>query len=153
MVDAERWATRLSTWFGCGHAPVAPGTVGSIGALPLAWLLARTSPWLHAGAVVALGVAGTWAADRHAKSLGDDDPPSAVIDEVVGTLIAVGLVRRRGFGAGLAALALFRVLDIVKPGPIDDLQALRPTGLGIMADDLLAGAVAGLVARWLSSAR
>jgi phosphatidylglycerophosphatase A len=153
MLDDGRWAKRLATWFGCGRAPVAPGTVGSIGALPLAWALSRTSPLFHIGAVLTLTLAGTWAAHAHAEELGDKDPSSVVIDEVVGSLIALGLVRRRGLGAGLFALALFRVLDIAKPGLIDELQSLRPTGLGIMADDVLAGALAGLAVRLLSSAR
>jgi phosphatidylglycerophosphatase A len=102
---------------------------------------------------VALTGAGTWAAHRHAQQLGIEDPPSVVIDEVVGTLIALGLVRQRGVAAGLLALALFRALDIWKPGAIDRAQSLRPTGVGIMADDVLAGAIAGLTVRWLRGAR
>jgi phosphatidylglycerophosphatase A len=72
-----------------------------------------------------------------------------VIDEVVGTLIALGLVRTRSLGARLVAFALFRVLDITKPGPIARAEHARPPGLGIMLDDVLAGMVAGLLARRL----
>jgi phosphatidylglycerophosphatase A len=66
---------------------------------------------------------------------------------VAGTLIAMGLARRAGLLGELSALALFRVFDIVKPGPIDTAQRLRPAGLGIMADDVLAGLSAGFAVR------
>ena len=61
----------------------------------------------------------------------------------------MGLVRRRSLAVRLAALLLFRVLDVAKPGPVDRAQHLKPDGLGVMADDLIAGLAAGLMARWL----
>lgn len=137
----------LATWFGCGHSPIAPGTVGSIGALPLHFALRFLGPIPHAAATVALTIAGTWAAQRVALSLNDDDPSAVVIDEVAGTLLALGLARPTGLIGELAALALFRVFDITKPGVIDRAQNLRPAGVGIMADDVLAGVLAGVVVR------
>jgi phosphatidylglycerophosphatase A len=137
----------VSTWFGCGLSPVAPGTVGSVGALPLFFGLQALGPvgyWLGVG-VVTLG--GTWAAQRTAEELGEKDPQSVVVDEVAGVLIALGLAARGGFWACCFAFVLFRLLDIKKPGAIDSAQRLKPYGVGIMADDVLAGLIAGVVAR------
>ena len=146
----ERLPALISTWFGCGYSRVAPGTVGSLGAVPLHWLLRGLSPPVHAAAVIGVSALGIWAAQKYADSLDEDDPQSAVIDEVAGTLIALGLVRGRGLAAGAAALVLFRILDITKPGFINDAQEAEPRGLGIMLDDLIAGLLAGLTTRWLS---
>ena len=139
-----------STWFGCGRARIAPGTVGSLGAIPLHLLLRRISPLGHAAVVVVVSALGIWASGKYADSIGEEDPPSAVIDEVAGTLIALGLVRGKGLAAGALALAAFRLLDITKPGFIDTAQHAEPNGLGIMLDDLIAGILAGLSVRALT---
>lgn len=139
-----RW---IATWFGCGLSPWAPGTVGSLGALPLHALLCALGAAPHAAAVIGVCALGVWAAQRHSEATGQDDPQSAVIDEVAGSLIALGLVRDQGLLAGAAALAAFRLLDIWKPGPIRRLEHLRPAGVGIMFDDLLAGLSAGALVR------
>jgi phosphatidylglycerophosphatase A len=149
MRDEERLAERLATWFGCGRSPVAPGTVGSLGAVPLHFALRLLPPLPHAAAIVAITAVGLWASEREAQRLGEEDPQSVVIDEVAGTLIAMAMTRRLGLSAQLLALALFRAYDIIKPGPIDSVQHVEPAGLGIMADDVLAGVMAGLTARWL----
>jgi phosphatidylglycerophosphatase A len=99
--------------------------------------------------VVAVTAAGIWASDRMAKSLSDDDPSCVVIDEVAGALLALGLVRGRGWRSELVALLLFRALDIWKPGPIKLSERARPPGLGIMLDDLVAGGLAGVISRML----
>ena len=140
-------ASLIATWFGCGLSRRAPGTVGSLGAVPLHLLLRRLSPLGHLLAVLAATGAGIWSAQREAEESGQSDPQRVVIDEVAGTLIAMGLVRDRGLGRQLAALLLFRLLDIWKPGPIRRAEHAQPAGLGIMLDDLLAGAGAGLLAR------
>ncbi len=145
-----RLATVLASWFGCGKSPLAPGTAGALGAVPLFLVLKRLHPVAYVAVTVAVSAAGIWASQKTADALGEEDPSSVVIDEVAGVLIALGLVARRGPGAQALAWVLFRAFDIAKPGPIDDLQRLRPAGLGIMADDLAAGALAGVVARLLS---
>lgn len=128
--------------------PRAPGTAGALGAIPLHFVLARLAPVPHALAVAAVTAAGIWASQRYAERVGEKDPQSVVIDEVAGTLIAMGLVRKKSLGVQLSALVLFRALDIGKPGVIDRVQHAKPAGLGIMADDLVAGVVAGLMSRW-----
>jgi phosphatidylglycerophosphatase A len=137
-----RW---LAIWFGCGLSPWAPGTVGTLGAIPLHLLLCRMGVAAHAASVVVFCGLGVWAAQRHAEARGETDPQSVVIDEVAGTLIALGMVRSEGYLAGGAALLAFRVFDIWKPGPIRQLEHARPLGLGIMLDDLLAGLLAGAI--------
>ena len=146
MTQAALPARLLATWFGCGLSPIAPGTVGSLGAVPLHFALAGLGPLPHAAAVAGLSLAGIWASNRVAEAEGVEDPQKVVIDEVCGTLIAMGMVSGAGLGIRLLALGLFRVLDITKPGPIDSVQRLEPAGVGIMADDLLAGVVAGAMA-------
>jgi len=127
-------------------SPLAPGTVGSLGAVPLHLALSTLGAVPHAAVILALSAAGVWASNRVAEAEGIEDPQTVVIDEVCGTLIAMGMVGGSGIGIRLLALALFRVLDITKPGPIDSVQRLKPAGVGIMADDLLAGVVAGAMA-------
>jgi phosphatidylglycerophosphatase A len=146
MAQAALPARLLATWFGCGLSPIAPGTVGSIGAVPLHFALATLGPLPHAAAIVGLSILGTWASNHVAAAEGIEDPQKVVIDEVCGTLIAMGMVSGCGLGIRLLALGLFRVLDITKPGPIDSVQHLEPPGVGIMADDVLAGLAAGVMA-------
>jgi phosphatidylglycerophosphatase A len=151
MAQAVLPARVLATWFGCGLSRWAPGTVGSLGAVPLHFALTTLGPLPHAAIVAALTLAGTWASNRVAEAEGIEDPQQVVIDEVCGTLIAMGLVSGAGWGVRLLALGLFRVLDITKPGPIDSVQRLQPPGVGIMADDLLAGVTAGAMAYSVSA--
>ncbi len=149
MKLVQRGAEVMATWFGCGLSPVAPGTVGTIGTLPLHFALRALGPVPYWTGTALVTVIGIWASERVARHSGEKDPQRVVIDEVAGTLIAMGLVNRRSLAVRLAALLLFRAFDIVKPGPIDRVQRLEPAGLGIMADDVLAGLAAGLMARWL----
>ncbi len=139
----------LATWFWLGKAPVAPGTFGSIGAVPLHLALSQLGPLAHAAVVVATAAVGVWVSQRESDYTGQGDPQHVVIDEVAGTLIAMGLVRGHGLWAQLAALVLFRLLDIYKPGPIRRLERVKPAGFGIMLDDLAAGLGAGALARLL----
>lgn len=133
--------------------PIAPGTFGSLGALPLHYLLSRLGAAPHALVVLALAAAGFLISQRAADAAGDQDPQGVVFDEVVGTLIACWFVRGHGWLAVFIAFALFRLFDITKPGPIDRVQHVGPPGVSIMLDDILAGLVAGgvsfVLARWL----
>lgn len=139
----DRFAQLIGQWFGTGLSPVAPGTVGSLGALPLFFVL-RQLPWAaYWGVTLLVVLLGVWAAERCTTLLGDDDPGSVVIDEVAGVLIALGFVQHAPYWILAAAWLLFRLFDITKPSLIDKAQELRPAGVGIMADDVLAGLAAG----------
>lgn len=74
MAQAILPARVLATWFGCGLSPVAPGTVGSLAAVPLHLALSTLGPVPHAASIAALTLAGTWAADRVARAEGSEDP-------------------------------------------------------------------------------
>jgi phosphatidylglycerophosphatase A len=95
---------------------------------------------------LAITALGTLAADRASVILSEKDPSSVVIDEVVGVMLALACVRHGPTWALVLAWLLFRFLDIKKPGPIYRVQFLKPNGVGIMADDVLAGLVAGACA-------
>lgn len=133
--------TLVATALGAGFSPYAPGTCGTLAAVPLAYgLLGLGRGWFAAGTVlVTLG--GIWAAGRFCQATGCHDNQRVVIDEVAGYLLSVALVPRSAVNL-LAAFGLFRLLDIWKPWPIRVLDRRVGGGLGVMADDLAAGALA-----------
>jgi len=135
----------LSTWFGCGNSKLAPGTMGSFGAIPVHLGLRLLPLPLHLAAIVGITAVGVWSSNEMAKAMGVEDPQCVVIDEVAGTLIAMGMVKNSSIGTQLLALGLFRLFDIWKPSVIDTVQQAKPEGVGIMADDVLAGLLAGAV--------
>lgn len=127
--------------FGVGYAPVAPGTVGSAAALAAGYgLLAIGWPVLAAAALLAT-VAGFWSVRAAAVQ---DDPGWVVMDEVAGQWIALLALSRPDPLGAAAAFALFRILDILKPGPVGWADRLDGPA-GIMLDDLLAGLLAAAV--------
>ncbi len=137
--------------FGLGLAPVAPGTVGTLAALPFYLLLMGLPPWLYLAATVAAGVVGVHICGRAADDVGVPDHSSIVWDEIVGFLVAAwpllwGVTLGYGMWADLAAVfLLFRFFDAVKPWPISFLDRRLHGGVGIMVDDLAAGVAAALV--------
>jgi len=143
-------ARLISTWFGCGYTPFAPGTAGSVAAVLIAIVLHRfagLAPW-HFAVLAALGFApAVWAATRTARALKTKDPQVVVIDEVLGQWVVLAGAHQLNWITYLAAFALFRLFDILKPPPVRQLERL-PEGLGIVADDLMAGIYGGLVL-WL----
>lgn len=133
----NRLASLLATAGGAGWFPVAPGTVGSAVGIGV-YLLTQHWAWpAQAALLAAIVVVGIWAADVTARSLGREDPGPVVIDEVAGQLVTLFMT-----GAGLVGAIIgffvFRILDIIKPPPARQLEALHG-GVGIMADDLMAG--------------
>ncbi|MGE5486643.1 MAG: phosphatidylglycerophosphatase A [bacterium] len=137
----------IAVWFGCGHAPAAPGTTGSLAAVAIAAALAvfgGLAAWQIAALGVLLIAPGVWASGREEQACGKTDPNSVVVDEVAGQLIAFAGAANLGWPVFAAAFVLFRLFDIWKPFPIDSVQRL-PRGWGIMADDVFAGIYAALV--------
>jgi len=132
----------IATWFGCGLLPGAPGTWGSLAALPFAWIISnQTGAWGLFIAISAIFAIGTWAASRYTQAAGLKDCQKIVIDEVAGQWIALLLVPR-SLLAYLAAFVLFRICDIFKPWPANWADRAVPGGFGIMLDDMFAGAYA-----------
>jgi len=135
----------IALGFGTGLAPIAPGTVGTLLALPLAALLRATTD--YRGFLLAVAVAfaiGVWAADRSGRDLGVADHSAIVWDEVVAFLLVLFFVGADPWRQGLAFL-LFRFFDIVKPPPARFIDREWHTGFGVMADDIVAAFYALLV--------
>ncbi len=130
--------------FGSGLAPVAPGTFGTLVALPLWWLLQPLPLAAYLAVVALLAGVGVWLCGRAAAALGVHDHPAIVWDEIVGYLVAM-TAAPAGWLPMLLGFALFRAFDILKPWPIRTVDRRVHGGLGIMLDDLLAGAFAGVV--------
>lgn len=128
----------LAFGLGSGAAPKAPGTFGTIAAIPLYLLLRDLSPLQYLLLVVVLFVLGIWLCDRTSRDLGVHDHGGIVWDEWVGLLIALWLLPP-GWVWLLAGFLLFRLFDIFKPWPINWLDRRVGGGFGIMVDDLLAG--------------
>jgi phosphatidylglycerophosphatase A len=142
-----RIANTLSTWFGCGRSPAAPGTAGSAAAVVIAILLHRYAGfvwWQFLLMAAVLFPPAVWAAGVSARAVNIEDPGFVVVDEVVGQWIALAGARTLNWGTYLAAFLLFRLFDIWKPPPVRQLEAL-PGGWGINADDAMAGVYAALV--------
>jgi phosphatidylglycerophosphatase A len=160
---ADYFALAVTT-FGVGYLPLMPGTYGSIAGvliylivglvetnlgiflLQKRWSLEQITAWTHAINLVVFFLfclLGIWAATRAVKLFQNKDPKQAVVDEVIGQIIVFLFVP---FGVDwkfvLAGFVLFRIFDIWKPYPIDSLQNL-PAGIGVCADDILAGVYAG----------
>ncbi len=131
------FARLVASGGGVGFLPWAPGTWGSVLAAGIGAGLLAWSPWALVAGAAAAAAAGLWAIGRAG---GVDDPGWVVIDEVAGQWLAMTALARPGWGI-IAAFALFRLLDITKPGPIGVIDR-RPGSVGVMGDDLVAGAVA-----------
>ena len=152
------------TTFGVGYLPLAPGTWGSMVGVAIyllfgwlennisagfgkrGWTPEQVTAWIHAGNMVVFllfCLLGIWAASRATKLFKHKDPSQAVVDEVIGQLITFLFIPfNTHWYFVLAGFLLFRLFDIWKPYPIDSLQNL-PTGIGVCADDILAGVYAG----------
>jgi len=127
----------LAYGFGAGLAPKAPGTMGTLVAIPLYIFLSSLSPWLYATATLAAFIAGVFICGYTARRLGLEDPKSVVWDEVVGFLIAMAFVPLSIVWIA-TGFVLFRLLDILKPWPIRWLDRHVKGGFGIMFDDAVA---------------
>ncbi|HEY5644900.1 MAG TPA: phosphatidylglycerophosphatase A [Pseudomonadales bacterium] len=127
---------------GSGFAPKAPGTVGSLAAVLIWWLLMAGLPVEGQLAVIALvTVAGTWLTARVQRRYGVSDPAAIVVDEFAGQWLALLAVPADPWIV-LASFALFRLFDIVKPWPVGMLERRVGGAFGVMVDDLAAGLMA-----------
>jgi len=126
----------IATFFGVGKIPGAPGTWGSLAAIPFFYFL-LDRPFYHLAALVAVLLVGAYASGKVEEVLAEKDPSCVVIDEVLGMGVALFLVPRE-WPFVVMAFILFRLFDIWKPYPIRRLEKL-PGGWGVMVDDLVAG--------------
>ena len=133
----------LTFGFGSGLLPKAPGTFGTLVALPLFWLIADVSLPIYLVICLASIIVGIFMCDYTSKALKVHDHPGIVWDEIAGYLITM-----IGFAATwqnlLLGFVFFRFFDIIKPWPIKLIDEKVSGGFGIMLDDIIAGIFAWL---------
>ncbi|MCW9024498.1 MAG: phosphatidylglycerophosphatase A [Gammaproteobacteria bacterium] len=134
----------LSLGFGSGLVPVAPGTAGTVAAIPVYLLLNSLELTSYLIIVLISFVIGVYICGETSKALGVEDHPAIVWDEVVGYLITM-ILAPSGVLWVVTGFVLFRIFDILKPWPIRVLDRRLKGGMGIMLDDVLAGIFAALV--------
>lgn len=137
----DRLLLVLATGFGSGYAPVAPGTAGSAVGLLLAWPLLALPLGAYLGVTAAICLVGVAASDLAERHFGGKDPGAIVIDEIAGMFVTLAGVAPGALNL-VAGFLLFRLFDIFKPFPCRWAERRFSGGLGVMADDLLAGAYA-----------
>ena len=134
----------LALGFGSGLSPRAPGTVGSLAALPVISLM----QWLplegYLLVTLLAAVAGVYLCGSTARQLGVDDHPAIVWDEMVGMMLTFTAIPF-SWPSVVLGFVLFRFFDIIKPGPVRWCDNHLHGGIGIMADDVLAGLAAWLI--------
>jgi len=136
----------IATWFGCGYAPKAPGTAGSLAALLIAIVLnwvGGYGRWTLLLLTALLLAPGIWSAEVVAKRTNQPDPQIVVVDEVIGQWITLAGAATFNWKTYLAAFVLFRLLDMWKPAPARQFENF-PGGWGIVADDVMAGVYGAL---------
>jgi phosphatidylglycerophosphatase A len=149
MNFSEKAAVFLATGFYIGKIPLAPGTFGSLIGLPLCFLLAEIQLSAAIIAVLLIIALAIWISNVAERTLERKDPGCIVIDEIAGMVVTlIGLP----FNLTTATIGfiLFRILDILKPFPIRILDKRLPGGLGIVADDVVAGIFANVLIRILA---
>jgi len=137
-------AGRLATLFGIGRAPGTPGTVASLVALPFAWIVTAVfGPLTLLALSIAVGLLAVPISSTYERESRREDPSDCVIDELAGQWLACAFAPLTLWGFALAFL-LFRLFDMTKLWPVSAAEKLKG-GLGIVADDMVAGAIAGVI--------
>ncbi len=128
----------LALGFGSGLAPKAPGTFGTLAAIPLFLLLSMLTPIVYVLAVVIVSIVGIYICGKAADDVGVHDHPAIVWDEFAGYFITM-IMAPISWQSIVVGFVLFRIFDILKPWPISFIDKKISGGLGIMLDDILAG--------------
>ena len=143
VVVLNRFIVLLASGFGAGYSPFAPGTVGTLVAVPLFLVLSLIATPLYEVTLAAFFFLSCWVADRAEAYFGRRDDPRIVIDEIMGFLLTMLWVPKTPLFLTLGFFA-FRFFDIVKPPPGRRLERL-PGGWGVVMDDVSAGIYANIV--------
>ena len=134
----RRFVIVMSTWFGTGLSPIAPGTMGTLGAIPFYLALAQLPLWLYIVTLTAFSVFACWVSGHGERIFGEQDPGKIVIDEVAGYLVAMTAVPC-SWKTVLAGFVLFRFFDISKIPPARYFDRRMKNGYGVVLDDIVAG--------------
>ncbi|OQX62661.1 MAG: hypothetical protein B5M56_05855 [Desulfococcus sp. 4484_241] len=145
---AKKIALFLATGCLVGYFPVAPGTLGSVEGVLLAFFVSGFTPLCALLFLIVFTALSMWISHIAEKAVGRKDPGCIVIDEIAGMMAAM-LWLPFTVKYAIACFITFRVLDIIKPFPIRYIESRLPGGIGIVADDLVAGVAANLLVRGL----
>ena len=139
----------LASGFFSGHIPFAPGTCGTLVAIPVYLLLVNSlQGWLYAGAVIVLTLAAIWISGLAETIYGRKDPPQVVIDEIAGFMLTMTAIPPDAIYI-IMGFILFRIFDILKPQPAGWINERMRGGSGIVLDDVIAGLYANIVLQFL----
>jgi phosphatidylglycerophosphatase A len=146
----RRLALLLATWWGSGYSPIAPGTAGTIAAIPFFLLLSQLPLYGYLPCVLAIGLVACWAAGEAEHIFQEKDSRRIVIDEAVGFFITMTALPPT-WPYLIGGFCLFRFFDILKPPPIRLIERKVPGGYGVVLDDVLAGIYAQISLRILAA--
>ncbi len=136
----------LATGFGVGYSPVAPGTLGTLIAIPIYYFLSEIHFPLYEITLIAFFFLSVWISENAERFFGKKDDQRIVIDEVIGFLITMLWVPKTLLFV-IIGFFLFRFFDILKPFPIRRLEKGFKGGFGIVLDDVVAGVYANIIFR------
>ena len=139
----KRFILLLASGFGAGYAPIAPGTAGTLIAIPIYLVLSSISFPLYELTVLTFFFFASWISGEAQRCWGKKDHPRIVIDEIMGYLITMLWLPKTTFFI-ILGFFLFRFFDIVKPPPIRPLERVKG-GFGVVLDDVLAGVYANII--------
>jgi phosphatidylglycerophosphatase A len=142
----RRLVILLATWWGVGLSPIAPGTAGTLAAIPLFLLLSLLPLWLYLPCVLGIALLACWVAGKAETIFQEQDSRVIVIDEVVGLLVTMTALPPT-WPLLLVGFCLFRAFDIIKPPPIRLFERKVKGGYGVVLDDVLAGIYAHISLR------
>lgn len=140
----NKFLINLATLFGIGKVTKAPGTVATLATIPIWYALAQLGPLIYLSIVFFLVPIGVWASHAYEAHAKEHDSKEIVIDEVVGFLITMAWLPLT-WQSAFFGFCLFRFFDIVKPGPIRQLDQKVPGGFGVMIDDIAAGIISSIL--------
>ena len=140
----KRFILLLATGFGVGYSPIAPGTLGTLVAIPIYYFLSEISSPLYEITLIGLFFLSVWISENAERLFAKKDDQRIVIDEIVGFLITMLWVRKT-LPFIIIGFFLFRFFDILKPFPIRRLEKGLKGGYGVVLDDVVAGIYANIV--------
>jgi phosphatidylglycerophosphatase A len=146
----RRLAIVLATWWGVGYSPLAPGTAGTIAAIPLYVLLRLLPLYGYLACVLAIGLVACWAAGEAEHIFQEQDSKRIVIDEAVGFFITMTALPL-SWPYLIGGFCLFRCFDILKPLPIRLIERKVKGGYGVVLDDVMAGIYAQISLRIIAA--
>ena len=144
----RRLAIVLATWWGAGYSPIAPGTAGTIAAIPFFLVLRLLPLYGYLACVLGIGLVACWAAGEAERFFQEQDSKRIVIDEAVGFFITMTALPPT-WPYLIGGFCLFRCFDILKPPPIRLIERKVKGGYGVVLDDVLAGIYAHIALRVL----